>query len=66
MRIGNTRQSLLDPVLVSECSVGFSEVIDIHRSISDHNATVVEINVNSGLNKCSTRKIWLYELEDYD
>ena len=60
------RSPLLDPVLVSECSVGFSEVVDIDRSISDHNATVVEINVNSGLNKCSTRKIWLYELGDYD
>ena len=65
-RIGNTRQSLLDPVLVSECSVGFSEVVDIDRSISDHNATVVEIDINSGTNKCSTRKIWLYELGDYD
>ena len=33
---GITRNSLLDPVLVKECSVGMCEVVDIDRNVSDH------------------------------
>ena len=49
-RIGNTRLFLLDPVFVRECSIGNSEVLNIDRGISDHNATIVDIKINVRIN----------------
>jgi hypothetical protein len=41
-RTCNTRQSLLDPVLVSDdCNVLESYVIQVDRKYSDHEATIV-------------------------
>ena len=64
-RIGDTRSSLLDPILVRECSVGFSSVIDIDRDISDHNATEVEIIVNSRNSTTFKREIWSYSKANF-
>ncbi|KAK3099985.1 hypothetical protein FSP39_012969 [Pinctada imbricata] len=64
-RIGPTRQSLLDPVLIRECSFCFSEVIPIERTISDHNATVIDLIFELENRKCYKRKVWCYESGDY-
>ena len=38
--------TLLDPVLISaECNVTFSEVIDVCREKSDHNATKISLQI---------------------
>ena len=64
-RHGPTRQSLLDPVLIRECSIGNSEIIDIDRYISDHNATLVEVNINTKFKTIFKRNIWLYKQGNY-
>ena len=58
--------ALLDPVLVSNIDlVVDSEVIDIDRSISDHDATLVHLKAKN-VNKSSfVRKVWLYKHADY-
>ena len=53
-------------MLIRECSIGNSEIIDIDRSISDHNATLVEIQINSKFKTVFKRNIWLYRQGNYD
>ena len=65
-RHGPTRLTLLDPVLIRECSIGDSEIIDIDRNISDHDATLVELKVISQFKNVFKRDIWLYKEGNYD
>ena len=59
-RTCNTRQSLLDPVLIYDnCNVFESYVIQVDRKYSDHEATIVYLKINQylqtislGLSKC--------------
>ena len=59
-RTCNTRQSLLDPVLIYDnCNVFESYVIQVDRTYSDHEATIVYLKINQylqtislGLSKC--------------
>ena len=64
-RHGINRLSLLDPILVRECSIVESEVIDIDRSISDHDATCVEIDVKTDFKNSYKRYIWIYKDGNY-
>ena len=44
--------TLLDPVLISaDCNVTFSEVIDVCREKSDHNATKISLQIPNYLQK---------------
>ena len=59
--------TLLDPVLVSQDAVVlFSEVIDVNRTISDHQATKVYIKVPHDMNSCYKRTVWLYKHADFN
>ncbi|CAG2224800.1 unnamed protein product [Mytilus edulis] len=59
------RATLLDPILISEdCCATFTEVIDINRQMSDHNATKVYLRIRI-LAKFFTRTIWLYKHADF-
>ncbi|KAK3087639.1 hypothetical protein FSP39_008683 [Pinctada imbricata] len=64
-RISDARQSLLDPILVTECSNSFAEVIPTDRNISDHEATVIDIPLSNINPKSFKRKIWNYENGDF-
>ena len=59
--------TLLDPVLISgDCNATFSEVIDIRRDISDHNATRVVLEIPHYIQKNYQRTVWLYKNADYN
>ena len=65
-RHGPTRASLLDLILVKECSVSYSEVVDIDRNISDHDGVLVDIKINEfNSKKAYKRDIWLYRQADF-
>ena len=64
-RFGNGRNSLLDPILVRECSIGMSDILPVDRDISDHDGTFVEVIVNVKLNKTYKREVWSYGQADY-
>ena len=65
-RFGPTRSSLLDLVLVRECSVSYSEVVDVDRCISDHNGVLVDIKLNEyNSKKAYKRDVWLYKQADF-
>ena len=66
IRLPTRMGALLDPIIVSDIDIVIdSEVIDIDRSISDHNGTLINIKVTN-MNKSSfTRKVWLYKQADY-
>ena len=65
-RFGPSRNSLLDLVLAKECSINHVEVLDIDRSISDHNATVAEINIETNFKKNYKRDIWDYKRGNFE
>ena len=65
-RFGSTRQSLLDLVLVKECSISHTEVIDIDRVISDHNATLVDVHVQINIRQKFKREIWDYKNGNFE
>ena len=65
-RYGPTRQSLLDLILVKECSIVNSEVVDIDRLISDHNGVLVNININTNFKSAYKREIWDYRRGDFE
>ena len=67
IRTRNTRQSLLDPVLVSDnCNVLKSYGIQVDRQYSDHEATIVYLKVP--LNSINTykRSVWDYRNADFE
>lgn len=65
-RIGPTRSSLLDPILVSESlSCSESSVISTENSYTDHEGCVAYFNVQSFTTPVYKRKIWLYKRGDY-
>ena len=64
-RYGPTRHSLLDLILVKECSVVNSEVIDVDRTISDHNGVLVNIDVKINFKNSYNREIWDYKRGDF-
>jgi hypothetical protein len=58
---------LLDPVLISaDCNVTFSEVIDVCREKSDHNATKISLQIPNYLQKTYQRTIWMYKNADFE
>ena len=58
--------SLLDPILISNIeTVIDSEFVDIDRSISDHNATLVHIKIPVKNSTTFMRKVLLYQHADY-
>lgn len=66
-RIGNTRESLLDPIIISEQIKHIeSEVLPIDRSISDHDACLVRIEINSKLSSSYKRDISCYNRANLD
>ena len=59
--------TLLDPVLISaECNVTFSEVIDVCREKSDHNATKISLQISNYLQKTYQRTIWMYKNANFE
>ncbi|KAK3082416.1 hypothetical protein FSP39_020964 [Pinctada imbricata] len=64
-RVSRTRSSLLDPILLRECSSGMSDVIPIDSEISDHLATYVEILLRERSSGTYKRKVWCYKDADF-
>ena len=59
--------TLLDPVLISaDCNATFSEVIDVCREKSDHNATKISLQIPNYLQKTYQRTIWMYKNADFE
>ena len=59
--------TLLDQVLISgDCNCPFSEVIDINRDISDHNAAKVYIKIPNYVQQSYQRTIRLKKSADFD
>ena len=66
-RFGLTRNSLLDPVIVSNCIETIDDgVIPIERQISDHDGTFVIINSPLLSSSSFHREIWLYNRGNYE
>ena len=66
-RTCNTRQSLLDPVLVSDnCNVLESYVIQVDRKYSDHEATIVYLKVPLKSINTYKRLVWDYRNADFE
>jgi hypothetical protein len=66
-RTCNTRQSLLDPVLVSDnCNVLESYVIQVDRKYSDHEATIVYLKVPLISINTYKRLVWDYRNADFE
>jgi hypothetical protein len=54
--------ALLDPVIVSNIDIVVdSEVIEVDRSISDHNATLINIKISYSIKITYMRKVWQYK-----
>ena len=66
-RVGHSSCTLLDPILLTDtiCSKS-SYVIDVDRSVSDHNAAVCHLHVPVKL--CTTFKgnVWLYKKGNFN
>lgn len=61
-RVTDQRRSLLDPILISDTlSYSFSDVFDVPRSISDHDAAVVYLLCPHKESVAFKRHIWLYD-----
>jgi hypothetical protein len=61
----NKDGALLDPVIVSNIDIVVdSEVIGVGRSISDHNATMINIKIPYSIKKTYMRKVWQYKHAD--
>ena len=57
--------ALLDTVIVSNINIVVdSEVIGVDRSISDHNATLINIKIPSSIKGTYMRKVWQYKQAD--
>ena len=51
--------ALLDPVIVSNIDIVVdSEVIGVYRSISDYNATMINIKIPYSIKNTYMRKVW--------
>ena len=58
--------SLLDPIFVSNCNLLiYSEVIQVERNISDHNATITSLKIPQYVRTTLKRKVWLYREADF-
>ena len=54
--------ALLNPILCSdECDITFSDVIQVDRTFSDHDATSVSLRVPFNLQTSYKRDVWLYK-----
>jgi hypothetical protein len=59
--------ALLDPILVSNLDIVIdSEIISVNRDISDHDATLININIPCLLKRSHMRKVWLYKNADFN
>ena len=57
--------ALLDPVIVSNIDIVVdSEVIGVDRSISDHNATMINSKIPYSIKKTYISKVWQYKHVD--
>ena len=57
--------ALLDPVIVANINIVVdSEVIGVDRSISDHNATLINIKIPYSIKRTYMRKVWQYKHAD--
>ena len=66
-RIGNFRQSLLDPIILSEtCKSIDSSVLKVDRSISDHDGCLVSLEIPVNLKSRYKRNVWMYKHGNYD
>ena len=60
-------RALLDPVLFSdECNLTFSEVIQVDRTASDHDATSASFQIPVKLNLTYKRDVWIYKHADFN
>ena len=58
--------ALLDPIIYSdECEISFSDVIQIYRNISDHDATSASLWILYNLQAKYQREVWLYQHADF-
>ena len=58
--------ALLDPIIYSdECEISFSDVIQIDRNISDHDATSVSLRIPYNLQAKYQREVWLNKHADF-
>jgi hypothetical protein len=53
-------------LISADCNVNFSEVIDVCREKSDHNATKISLQIPNYLQKTYQRTIWMYKNEDFE
>ena len=66
-RISNTRNSLLDVILMnSDLNCISSSVLDIERVMSDHNACTASFGISVRLSNSFKRTVWLYKHADFD
>ncbi|OWF47171.1 RNA-directed DNA polymerase from transposon BS [Mizuhopecten yessoensis] len=65
-RIGQTRSSLLDPIFLSDSlSCIDSSVINIDRTVSDHQGCIVSVELPCAFKSVYKRKVWLYKRADF-
>ena len=56
----------LDPIIYSdECEISFSDVMQIDRNISDHDATSASLRIPYNLQAKYQREVWLYKHADF-
>lgn len=66
-RISQISSTLLDPILTSDTVKTLnSGVTDVPHSISDHKYTYVYVHFPYSIQKCITRKVWLYKKGNFD
>jgi hypothetical protein len=53
-------------LISADCNVTFSEVIDVCREKSDHNATKISLQIPNYLQKTYQRTIWMYKNADFE
>ena len=59
--------SLLYTISVSNCNLLIdSEVIQVERNISDHDATLINLKIPQYVRTTQKRKVWLYRYRDAD
>ena len=64
-RFGPVRNTILDLILIRECSILNSEVIDVDRTISDHNGVLINLKTDSGFKTAYKREVWDYRNCDF-
>ena len=69
-RVTENASTLLDPIILSDSLNSiYSDVINIPRNISDHDATVAYIDCSKGISTTFKREIWQYDkiyIEKFD